>query len=232
MPATSVGKLYFEEPSGTFTCSATVISAPNESTVWTAGHCVSDGKGDWYSDFVFQPDRHGSSIPFGEFRAQEVAAPAGWVDHGEHPYDMAALVIAAGAENPAKPRLINSGTLQDTVGAQGIRFGTSRYTWPHVYIFGYPGSLEPPPVEVDDTLLRYCISTTGPGGTRDPSEIHFRCNMGPGSSGGPLLWDLRLKRGWGYLIGNVSYGYENSYDNYSPQLGDAAVNLYNEVKDD
>jgi hypothetical protein len=51
MPAQTIGKLFFTRDDGSSGyCTASVISADNFSTIWTAGHCVhAGGGGGWWS---------------------------------------------------------------------------------------------------------------------------------------------------------------------------------------
>jgi V8-like Glu-specific endopeptidase len=216
VPATSIGQLYFRVgKNAEAMCTATIITAPNRDTIWTAGHCVSNGAGRWYSDFLFIPGRHGSRTPYGEFGAVRISSPKGWVDHHLSEYDLAALALARN----------RGGTAQQQAGSQGWRFGGTTYAWARLLIFGYPANLFPPWRTADSEQLRYCTGST----IRDPSRhmMEFHCNMGHGSSGGPLLWDVR--NGLGYLVGNVSIGEDNSFDRWSPQLGVAALQVYHAV---
>jgi hypothetical protein len=84
-PARSIGKLFFQTwiPSkktyGDSVCSATVISAENRSTVWTAGHCVYQTYSNvWNQHYIFCPgyrDNNGvpgedEDCPFGKWTAR------------------------------------------------------------------------------------------------------------------------------------------------------------------
>lgn len=219
MPATTVGTLYFVTNTGQgASCTATVINAPNHDTIWTAGHCVNDGSGHWYSHFDFVPDRHDGMSPFVDWSATKVAAPHGWTDLGLDSYDVGALALAANG----------NGKAQDVVGSQGYKFGYG-YEW-SVYAFGYPANLWAPYRRTDVEQLRYCTGNTWKVGIIFTHE-GFNCDMGHGSSGGPWLSDLQLGRGWGYIVGNNNehVGDNNSLETRSPHLGDQAINTYNAV---
>jgi V8-like Glu-specific endopeptidase len=60
-PHITTGKLYFSLPGGTGYCTASVI---NRRIVVTAGHCVSDGLGHFYSNFQFVPATWNGSAPY------------------------------------------------------------------------------------------------------------------------------------------------------------------------
>jgi V8-like Glu-specific endopeptidase len=218
MPARTVGKLFFRTPRGDSSCTATVITAPNRRTIWTAGHCVADGEGTWYSLFRFHPDRLNGASPYGAWDWRVAAAPRGWTTARNHGYDLAAIALAP----------VSGRGVADLVGSQGYRFGGPYKQ--DVHVFGYPGELRSPLRKVNSELLRYCTGETWKIGTLR-THLGVSCNMGRGSSGGPWLADLQLARGWGYLVGNVSTGASDVYAMRSPHLGDAAINVYNLVKD-
>jgi V8-like Glu-specific endopeptidase len=217
MPAATVGKLWFNTGSGTAACTATIVSAPNKDTIWTAAHCVSDGNGHWFKDFVFQPARHGKTAPWGGFIGKAVAAPLGYVGQHLANFDYAAIALF--------PSL--RGKAENLAGSQGWIMGGNRYNWPDLYIFGYPGKLRPGNIDVDATILRYC---TGPS-AEDSGKlmIFFHCDMAEGSSGGPLIYRLNRRTGGGWLVGNVSIGAINNYDRWSPQLDAIALTVLKDV---
>src|SRR5215471_18668316 len=56
-PVSTVGKLFFTEPSGNFVCSAAATYGGNLDMVWTAGHCVGpQGGQSYYSNWLFCPE--------------------------------------------------------------------------------------------------------------------------------------------------------------------------------
>lgn len=229
LPASTVGELSYkykdqdghEHNAG---CTATVVTAANRSTIWTAGHCVHTGPlpganipNQWYYGFTFRPGHSGnvgspgSVDPFGKWTAASVSVPNGWRYVGLKTYDFAAIALQRNA---------SGNRIQDLTGSQGIRFFAS--AGQNVHFFGYPGALQP--------QLRYCTGRTfgSPLFPFEPAPKFLRCDMGEGSSGGPWISDLRLSRGWGYIIGNES-GLQSAVDNAneSPALNQAAVNVYN-----
>jgi V8-like Glu-specific endopeptidase len=150
MPATTIGKLFFFTGSGTSWCTATIVNAPNKDTIWTAAHCVSDGHGHEYEDFVFKPNLNGSSVPFGSFKAKYISAPAGYVDQGLSQYDYAAIALSPNTRGKA----------QNLAGAEGWIMGGNKYNWSGVTIFGYPRIIYPSKQPVNNTQLRYCTGST------------------------------------------------------------------------
>ncbi|WP_143264110.1 trypsin-like serine peptidase [Amycolatopsis kentuckyensis] len=218
MPATTVGKLYYDKPDGPYECTASVVSSANRSLVWTAGHCVSDGDGHWFDNWIFVPDYAGSGEPLGRWSWKSVSTPNGYLNDGDHDYDLAAISMW--------PR--NGTNVADVTGSQGYKFGQG-YDW-SVYEFGYPYDTHPARTGITGQQLRYCTGTTWRPGIWpfQPDQLGIHCDQGHGASGGPWLDDLQLGRGWGYLVGNVSYHPDDGSDEErSPYLGDAAINVYN-----
>jgi V8-like Glu-specific endopeptidase len=212
MPATTVGKLYFTTPQGNSECTASVVSSGNHDMIWTAGHCVTDGARNWYNNFQFVPDYHDGSWPLGGWVWKSASTPTAYLDGANSDYDLAAISLW--------PQ--GSTKVADVTGYQGYKFNYG-YNW-YVYEFGYPYDTHPARSGINGQQLRYCIAGTWQAGNQE--AIH--CDQGHGASGGPWLDDLQLSRGWGYLVGNVSYHPSDSSDEErSPHFGDAAVNVYN-----
>ncbi len=217
MPATTVGKLYFDEPDGSYECTASVINSANKNLIWTAGHCASDGDGTWFTNWLFVPDYADGNRPYGAWTAASASTPTGYLNGGDRDYDFAALRM-----NP------NPANLADVTGSQGYTFNGG-YEW-NVSEFGYPYDTHPARSGITGQQLRYCNGTTWRPlfWPVQPDQMGIHCDQGHGASGGPWLADLQLDRGWGYLVGNVSYHVLDSSDEeLSPYLGDAAVNVYN-----
>lgn len=219
MPATTVGKLYFDTPGGPAECTASVINSANRSLIWTAGHCVTDGSGHWYSNWLFVPDYFNGNWPHGSWVGKSVSTPNGYLNGADRDRDFAAISLWNNA----------AGTpVANVTGDQGYIFNGG-YDW-NVYEFGYPYDTHPSRAGITGQEFRYCIGQTWRPGfwifAPDQEAIH--CDQGHGASGGPWLYDLELSRGWGYLVGNVSYHPDdNSDEERSPHFGDAAVNVYN-----
>jgi V8-like Glu-specific endopeptidase len=212
MPATTVGKLRFDTGKGGAECTASVINSANRSMIWTAGHCVSDGNGHWYSNFQFIPDYHDRIEPLGSWVWKSVSTPKAWFNGAKFEYDLAAISL--------RPQ--NGAKVADVTGYQGYKFNHG-YNW-NAYEFGYPYDTHPARHGINGQQLHYCIEKTWQTGNLQ--AIH--CDQGHGASGGPWLDDLQLGRGWGYLIGNVSHHVsESSDEERGPHFGDAAVNVYN-----
>ncbi len=206
LPATAIGKLFFFTGRGTASCTATILNSPNKNTIWTAAHCVSDGHGHEYENFVFKPNLNGNSVPFGSFKAKYISAPAGYVVQSLPQYDYAAVALSSNTHGKA----------QDVAGAEGWIMGGNTFNWSGLHIFGYPAIIYPSKRRVNNTQLRYCTGST----SEHNFMMRFACDMGQGSSGGPLIDALSTRTGW--VVGDVSIGDEKGTV-YSPQLSSVAL---------
>ena len=218
MPGSTVGKLYFTTASGNAECTASVINSNNHSMIWTAGHCTNDGNGHWYSNFQFVPGYYNGVQPFGSWVWKSASTPSSYLNGANSDYDFAAITLWPS----------NGVKVADRTGWQGYTFNGG-YNW-NVYEFGYPYDTHPARAGITGQDLRYCIGATWRPGfwPFQPGQEAIHCDQGHGASGGPWLSDLQLARGWGYLVGNVSYHPSDSSDEErSPHFGDAAINVWN-----
>ncbi|MEU0570370.1 hypothetical protein ABZ297_33970 [Nonomuraea sp. NPDC005983] len=227
MPARTIGKIYYRRNDGTpGYCSGSVINAGNRNTVWTSGHCVHAGGGgaaNWFSDFIFVPDTDNGQEPQGRWTWRYANTTLGWYNDHNWSYDIAAIAF-----NPQPLR----GNLQDWLGSQGYKFGYGQL-YPNVYAFGYPqdGFNR---TDFTGNDLWYCTGSTWRTSASD-DRMNMSNDMFHGSSGGPWLEDLQVSRGWGYIVGANSHrdvdanGNPTSIVYRSPNHGDGAINVYNDV---
>ncbi|MFG2501061.1 trypsin-like serine peptidase [Streptomyces sp. NPDC048441] len=232
-PALTTGRLFFVNNNGAdMQCTASVITADNHNTLWTAGHCVHPGGdgADAYYDvnrMAFAPDDDGGAAPHGLWEATYTNTTKGWQDDEDFQSDLAAVEVT--------PQTAN-GNLQDFTGAQGYRFGHGQ-DFSDVTFLGYPAAGNGRSFPGDE--LYYCQ-----GDTEDASvwfwdeRLQMVCDMGQGSSGGPWLDDMN-SGGGGYIVGAMSHIDDNDpnvpddqWDDdhgWSSNHGDGAINVYNDV---
>ncbi|TFB74303.1 hypothetical protein E3O21_15935 [Cryobacterium flavum] len=206
-PISHIGKIFFTLGGTDYVCSGNSISAANENTVVTAGHCVNEGPGNFASRLIFVPAYENGSAPFGQWNATELYAPTQWSNNGDISYDTGFAIVAS-----------PTGTsLSDSVGASGVTFNQSRgltYT-----AYGYPAA---PPFTGETLQSCYGTASADPYGQSQSQGIP--CDMTGGSSGGP------------WMIGNGSSGLQNSvnsfgYNNiantmFGPYWGSVIENTY------
>lgn len=213
------GKVFFTGSDGfDYMCSATAVISDNESTVWTAGHCVHGGAGQTYhSNWVFIPGYDDGDMPFGMWLAETLSTPTAWARYSSLKYDVGAAVVAPSA---------TGATLGDTVGMEGIAFNQPAFqNWTSL---GYPAGRP-----FDGSDLYSCRSRTlgrhNPDRVSGQRTIYIRCDMNGGSSGGGWFLTLDGNR----YVGSVnSYGIRGHRDwMFGPYQGPAALALYYAVQD-
>ncbi|MGY6215647.1 trypsin-like serine peptidase [Methylolobus aquaticus] len=132
-PHVTTGKLYFSTPGGTASCTAAVIQ---RRILLTAGHCVANGQGSWYSNFQFVPATYNGSAPLQVWNWRFATTTSTWFSGG------------GGVPNAADYAMIEledrtfSGVVRrigDVTGWLGWQTGSCRSN--HVHMLGYPGNV-------------------------------------------------------------------------------------------
>ncbi|KJK58284.1 hypothetical protein [Saccharothrix sp. ST-888] len=213
------GKVFSTAPGGgTGQCSATVVADPahpgKSNLVWTAGHCVHEGKGgDWFKNIIFVPAYNSSGAagsghkaapqdvaPLGMWWADNVITSPQWTAEGGHSgnaanqYDFAVLKV----HNPDG----NGRSLEETVGtALPVWFDAPRDQL-SISAWGYP-AVKP----FDGQELDRCDGGKPARLSFDPkrpSMMTIGCTMTAGSSGGG--WFATMPDGRQALVSNTSIG--------------------------
>lgn len=238
-PYSTAGKLFFQIPGvGTFVCSASVVTAQNRSTVWTAGHCVyspppgTGGYVGFHRNFLFIPSRRAGANPVGFWTHRVAATTVGW-QFGLLEYDHGVLVMNRGGLSN-----LHVGTVTGSLG-----FLTGAKAFQHFHVIGYPQgprdlATTQPGLQFNGEFQEICtaawaasdLPTGGPG---DPPTLGIGCDQTGGSSGGPWIINFSgfLNAQNNLLNGNVSYRYTgpNPPANlrlFGPYFGAAAANLW------
>jgi hypothetical protein len=198
------GKVFFSDGSANYVCSGTALTSGNESVVWTAGHCVNEGPGAFYTNWAFVPGYKDGAAPYGTWTARTLLTTAAWGQGGDFSYDLGAAVMNTSG----------GATLTDTVGSRGAGFNQPAEQ--HYLSHGYPAA---PPFSGGRMFI--CESDLGLRDTSaNPATMGIGCDMTGGSSGG------------GWVVGNNvlsvnSYGYSNQPNvMYGPYQGSVAQQLY------
>ncbi|TFC82434.1 hypothetical protein E3T28_06695 [Cryobacterium sinapicolor] len=184
-PVDHIGKVFFTLGGSDYVCSGNAISAANESTVATAGHCVNEGPGAFASRLVFVPAYENGTAPFGQWNATELYAPTQWTSGGDITYDTGFAIVSSPTD----------ASLSDTVGASGVAFNDGRgLTYA---AFGYPAA-----APFTGNTLQSCSGTATDDPYAQSESQGIPCDMTGGSSGGP------------WFIGSGSAGYQNSVNSF------------------
>lgn len=123
-PYRAVGLLTFNQGSGSFSCTAWLIS---NNTVATAGHCVHSGgsTGVWSTNVVFYPARNGGVSPYGSCTATRLHSVTGWTTSANPEYDYGAARLNC--------------TIGNSTGWLGRAWTTASQVGLPIGLFGYPG---------------------------------------------------------------------------------------------
>jgi hypothetical protein len=183
------GKVFFTSNSGTnYVCSGTALASTNESVVWTAGHCVNEGPGDFYKNFLFVPAYRDGAAPYGKFAAPTLLTTSGWQENGEFGVDVGAAVVTTNESGLS---------LADAVAERPIVFNSIRNQ--SYQLYGYPAARK-----FNGQRMRVCNTAWLMDDTStSPFTMGVPCDMTGGSSGG----------GWvtasGAVASVISYGYSS-----------------------
>ncbi|BAS07841.1 serine-Type endopeptidase [Arthrobacter sp. Hiyo4] len=206
-PVAHIGKVFFTLGGTNYVCSGNAVSAPNKSTVATAGHCLNEGPGAFATNFVFVPAYENGARPYGTWTAKALYTTAQWEASADISYDTGFAVM----------NRLGGEFLTDVVGGSGVAFNEARglkYT-----AYGYPAA-QP----FNGERLWSCTGTA----TEDTNNPQFGtqgipCDMTGGSSGGP--WFIGTGPD-GFQNSINSYGYNRSPVMYGPYWGEAIQKTY------
>ena len=201
-PFEIVGQLFFTEPSGTFVCSASVI---RRSVIATAGHCVSDGNGHFYTNWLFIPAFFAGVAPYGQWTWAQVFVTGPWFHGGAVPniQDDALILLAPNSKGQ---------WIGDVTGYLGYEYNAPMPT--HITQLGYPCNLD----DCTDPVRNDSQVYPGPGNNFEWGSAAFG-----GASGGPEIQDFGQQPshapgsppsetdGGNILISSTSYTYSTAF---------------------
>lgn len=171
-PLGRTGRLFFNTPSGTSWCSASMI---RPGVLVTAGHCVANGSGTWYSGFTYVPAYRSGAAPYGTWTNWlQTTTSNSWFNGGgavPNLQDYAVIVF---------DRDGNGNRIGDYTGWMG--WWTNRAIGRHITTVGYPGNMYGGEVQVRTDSLAYDYGT---------NNVYWGSDQRGGSSGSPLVVNLR-----------------------------------------
>ncbi|MYU32317.1 MULTISPECIES: hypothetical protein [unclassified Streptomyces] len=231
----NVGRLFFTFSDGyDGSCTATVVTSANRSTVITAAHCLrgvgapSDDD-TWNHNLYFVPGYRNGTKPLGGFSIRTMATSSRWnadpdttasSDLAVAGYDTGLLVA-----NPAA----GGRPIGDVTGSQRIGFDQP-VEGEFVHTFGYPkAGLNGSGDSYVGSRMIHCAGPSRPG-PEAPLLWGETCDMSSGSSGGPHLARFDTRTGTGTVVGVTTTDEElaggQSPTLYATRLGDSAHRLY------
>jgi hypothetical protein len=206
-PTSTNGKVFFTDDGLNYVCSGTALLSGNNSTVWTAGHCVHDGASNFHTNWTFVPAYADGSRPYGTWTARTLLTTSGWASSGDFSYDNGAAVVSP-----------NGGSsLTSVVGGRSPSFNSARQQ--QYAAHGYPAG-----APFNGQRLWRCDSALQYDDTSaNPPTMGIDCDMTGGSSGG----------GWiagGGVASVNSYGYSTLPNvMFGPYQGSVAQSLYTQA---
>lgn len=212
-PYRAAGKLFFNEPAGSFICSASLIK---RGIVVTAAHCVANyGKKQFYSGWQFVPGYRNGSAPYGVWTVRQAFVLTAYYNGTDNcaqygvvcPDDVAVLIL----------NTQNSSYVGTTVGWFGYWYGggfTSNGLT-QITQLGYPAGL-------NNAVYMERNDSYGYKSSSNSNNTIIGSNMNGGSSGGPWMVNFGLpytltgeSNGSGYsftnaVVGVTSWGYTSN----------------------
>jgi V8-like Glu-specific endopeptidase len=168
-PVSTNGRVFFSDGAWNYSCSGTAVQSSNQSVVLTAGHCVNQGPGAYYTNWTFAPAYNDGSRPFGTWPAVALDTTAAWRTSGDFGRDVGAAVVAPNSSNTR---------LTQSVGARSVAFN---YTRNQDYLaHGYPaeGKFNGQRLWISDTKWSRDDTSSTPATMGIPTDLNG------GSSGG------------------------------------------------
>ncbi|MEU4679095.1 hypothetical protein [Micromonospora sp. NPDC023737] len=212
------GKLFIGGYESGSWCSASAINTPSTRVLITAGHCVHGGQGGtWLTNLVFVPGYNAFNAdhdPVGRFQAYSLRTFNEWMNNSNFNRDVGWVTTFSGGDWGA--------TVVDTVGGHGLAYnGGTEFD---VSIFGYPSNHDG-----GNTMWACWGVATDSSIWDDRSQIG--CNFGPGSSGGPWIWDYDNGSGLGW-VRSVMSTVDDSGVNRGPYFDTAVLDGTNAADGD
>lgn len=212
------GKLFIGGYESGSWCSASAINTGSKRVLITAGHCVHSGSGgNWLSNLVFVPRYNASNAdhdPVGRFQAYRLRTFNSWINNSDLNRDVGFVTTYSGGDWGAR--------VVDTVGGHGLAYnGGTEFD---VSIFGYPSNRN------SGDRMAACWGVATDSSIWD-NRSKIGCNFGPGSSGGPWLWQYNNSTGLGYAR-SVMSTVDGSGVNRGPYFDTAVLDALNAANGD
>lgn len=212
------GKLFIGGYESGSWCSASAINTPSARVLITAGHCVHSGQGgSWMSNVVFVPGYNAFNVvrdPVGRFQAYTLRTFNEWMNNSNRNRDVGWVTTFSGGDWGT--------TVVNTVGGHGLTYnGGTEFD---VSIFGYPSNKD------GGNRMWACWGVATDSSILD-DRSQIGCNFGPGSSGGPWIWNYNNDNGLGWVRSVMSTVDSNGV-NRGPYFDTAVIDATNAANGD
>lgn len=219
-PYRTVGKVFFTSGGQNFVCSGSSVVSPSNRAVLTAGHCVSDGNGNFHTNWVFRPSfRCPNKAPKGTWAATSLGTFAAWHNNSQFCRDVGFATVRKVGVTPPGP------TLTSQVGALGFIWNLDS-TRVHWNIFGYPAA---PPFHGCELIeCQASFAAWDEPDCNTPRTHCVGCDQTGGSSGGPWIKNFvpGVVGSMNFANSVVSYGYrDRPCEMYGPYFDTAVKDL-------
>jgi hypothetical protein len=201
-PISTIGKLFFTEPSGNFVCSASVTTGSSGilNVIWTAGHCVGPQGGQaYYTNWLYCPSydsaQGGVNPAVGCWSWASAQQTGPWYFNGAFPNDYAYITLQ------------HSGTVKNAdvaavTGSLGFAWNWGRdQAW---FFLGYPQASPFTGGKIIATASEHRYDDSAQG---SPPTNSWGSNQTPGASGSPGILFFTLNGG--FINTDTSYFYTN-----------------------
>jgi V8-like Glu-specific endopeptidase len=202
-PHRTIGKLYFSVPGGTAYCSASVIG---RRILATAGHCVSNGNGQFYSNFQFVPATWNGSSPLQIWNWRFAVTTTTWHNGGGGVPNAADYAMIELEDRPFGGVLRRIGEVTGNLGWETLSCRNN-----HTHKNGYPGNVF--------GGLRLSLASSDTWRSVAPFNCEYGTPQTFGASGGPWVQNYgtnsgiltQLKPGRNRVVAVASYTYGQAF---------------------
>jgi V8-like Glu-specific endopeptidase len=213
--ARAAGKVFFTLGGTDYVCSGSTVASANADVAVTAAHCVTDGNGNWATNWTFVPGYVNGSAPYGRYTARRFFVASQWSSGAAEDDDVAFVALSTATVGGVPAHAVTA------AGGLGITFGSHPA---QEYAFGYPST---PPY--NGQQLDYCNGAISPDPYHATSDTGLHCAITEGASGGP--WLSGFNAGTGTITSVSSFKYDDGSEiTYGPALGSAARSLYEQAE--
>lgn len=213
VPYRQIGKVYFTSGGLNYVCSGSA-GVGNDHMVLTAGHCVSDGAGNWHYNWIFRPAWKDPVMPYGQFAFYNLVTFTAWHSNGDLCRDVAYALVGTSSTTGL--------SLQASVGTLGFA-----YNWDaekiHWNMFGYPAAAPFNGKKMQESQASFAM--WDPYQTCSPLPHAAGSDQTGGCSGGPWIRTFWPGQKGGVYYGNYANGV-NSYKYTSPSWPDQMFSPY------